>query len=256
LSDSFHLRKWYFDCVSPKGDAAIIYLARLGWRSAVLDYSSLLLCHDGQVTTRTSMRRFKAFEDTSPEFDLALPSLRITASFRAQQPALSRTIYDGVHWTGLQPKSEASVIIDGLTLCGLGYVERLDLTVRPWRLPLNELHWGRFLSPDDALVWIDWRGSHEATVVIHNGRDIHADQICAEQLRFAPDSTLALDRRHTLRSGQLDDTVLPAAPVLARFFPRNLFGIRETKWCSRGTLTTPDHASTGWAIHEIVGWPS
>jgi hypothetical protein len=256
LSDSFHLRKWYFDCVSPTGDAAILYLARLRWRSAVLNYASLLLLNDGQIITRSSVRRFKSFDDTLDHLELKLPNLNISASLHAQQPPINRTILNGVTWTCLHPKSDVSIVAGSITLRGLGYAERLDLTIPPWKLPLHELHWGRFLSPEDSLVWIDWRGQHQTTVLIHNGRDVHPEHIGADEIRFEPASTLTLDRRHILRTGHLGQTVLPAAPALNRFFPRNVFNIRETKWCSVGKLTAPDHASAGWAIHEIVEWPS
>ncbi len=256
LVESFQLRKWYFDCVSPTGDAAIVYLARLRWGAAKVHYASLLLSHGGEITTRSSVRRFASFDDTSDGLELTLPNLGAAISLQAEQAPMARTLLIGVTWHCLQPKAIAAIKVGNITLRGLGYAERLDLTVPPWKLPLTELHWGRFLSADDSLVWIDWRGHHQATVMVHNGRDVNSQAIGTDEIRFAPSSSLALDRRHTLRSGCLSETVLPAAPILNRFFPHNLFNIRETKWCSAGTLTAPDHASTGWAIHEIVEWPS
>lgn len=250
------MRKWYFDCVSPTGDAAIIYLAHLRWRSAVLHYGSLLISHAGTITTRSSVRRFKSFDDTLDRLELDLPNLNIAASLHSQQPPISRTIFDRLTWTCLHPKSDVTITAGSIAFHGLGYAERLDLSIPPWKLPLNELHWGRFLSPDDSLVWIDWRGQHQTRVLIHNGHDVHPEFISADEIRFADDSTLTLDHRHTLRTGHLRETILPTTPALNRFFPRNIFNICETKWCSVGKLTAPDHASTGWAIHEIVEWPS
>ncbi len=255
MTGPFHLRKWYFDCISANGDAAIIYLARVRWRSAVLHYASVLLHTGGPVATRTSLRRFRRFDDSASCIDLVLPGLDLTASFRSLQPSLDRTVHDGVHWTCLQPKSETTLKFGDIALHGLGYAERLELTIPPWKLPLSELHWGRFLSPDDSLIWIDWRGQHQSTIVIHNGQDVQPEYISAAEVRFRPNSSLGLDQRHNLRTGRLADTVAPYASVLSRFFPRSLFGIRESKWCSSATFTTPDHGSKGWAIHEVVEWP-
>jgi hypothetical protein len=226
------------------------------WRHAVLYYSSLLLSRDQQIITRTSLRRFGPFDDSLRQLELSLPNLAVTASFSTSQPAIEKKLFAGVHWTCLQPKSDVTITANGSHLSGLGYVERLDLTIPPWKLPLTELHWGRFLSAHDSVIWIDWRGAHQITVLIQNGHEVIPENINASEVCFTPASTLNLDRRQTLRTGRLGNTVAASAPILNRFFPERLLNIRETKWSSLGSLTAPDHASTGWAIHEVVEWPS
>ncbi len=255
LSDTFHLRKWYFDCVSPGGDAAILYLARLRWRSAALHFSSLLLSRNSKVTTRTSIRRLKTFDDTRAHLDLALPGLHVRASFKAEQSSVTRTILPGIEWSCLQPKSQATIEVDDFTLEGLGYVERLEMSTPPWKLSIGELHWGRFLSASDSLIWIRTHGPSPTTIAMHNGHDEKIAHIGAHNVCLDSGLTLELNPRHTLRNGRLSDTVLPAAPILERFFPHSILNIRETKWCSQGRLTTKQQSSTGWAIHEVVEWP-
>ena len=53
---------------------------------------------------------------------------------------------------------------------GLGYAEHLRLTIPPWRLPIRTLRWGRFLSPRNSLVWIDWQGGFTSRTLFLNGR--------------------------------------------------------------------------------------
>jgi len=210
--------------VSPEGDAAILYLARLRWRSAALHYSSLLLSRNGRVTTRTSIRRFRSFDDASNLIELTLPYMDVRATFKAEQSLVNRNVLPGVEWSCLQPRSQATIVADDCTLLGLGYVERLDLTVPPWQLNIDHLHWGRFLSVDDSLVWIRTQGLSPTTIALHNGRDVTVDHLDANKIRFKSGSTLDLERHQTLRAGRLCDTVLPAAPVLAAF---STFGKRS-----------------------------
>ena len=67
---------------------------------------------------------------------------------------------------------------------GLGYAERLVLTIPPWKLPIETLRWGRFLSPSDWIVWIDWQGEHPQTIVYRNGARVAVDELGDEQIRF------------------------------------------------------------------------
>jgi hypothetical protein len=84
-------------------------------------------------------------------------------------------------------------------------------------------------------------------------------QVCA--LRKISESEVAIEGAaleiapgDSLRSGQLNSTILRGAPGLARLFPASLFNIREQKWKSRGTLGHAGQDSHGWVIHEVVDW--
>ena len=48
---------------------------------------------------------------------------------------------------------------------GTGYAERLELSIRPWRLPIRELRWGRFVSEGASMAWIDWQGADPTEVI-------------------------------------------------------------------------------------------
>ena len=83
-----------------------------------------------------------------------------------------------VRWRCLQPRSRATVnLASGKVVKGLGFLERLDMTLAPWKLPIQELRWGRFLSDRESLVWIDWRGSQACRIVLQNGILVQATSV-------------------------------------------------------------------------------
>jgi hypothetical protein len=69
-----------------------------------------------------------------------------------------------------------------------------------------------------------------------------------------PGATLHIKNGVELRSGRLRSTILPDAPALGRLFPHSVFNVDERKWRSRGVLSSEDHDSSGWVIHEVVRW--
>ena len=63
------------------------------------------------------------------------------------------------------PAAEVSVSLRGFApLRGTGYAERILITIPPWRLPIRELRWGRWIgeAASRSVVWIDWRGESPA----------------------------------------------------------------------------------------------
>ncbi|HJW74510.1 MAG TPA: hypothetical protein VJ787_02400, partial [Thermoleophilia bacterium] len=63
---------------------------------------------------------------------------------------------------------------------------------------------------------------------------------------------LELREAMPLREGPLASTALRAIPGARYWLLRGIEHAHETKWLSAGTLTTATHASSGWAIHEVV----
>lgn len=130
------------------------------------------------------------------------------------------------------------------------------MTIPPWRLPFEELRWGRFLSAEDALVWIHWRGAHSLNLTFHNGTSVEHASLTDDEL-VAGEMSLALDRGTVLREGALVETALNAVPGIQRLFPLRILRAHECKWLSRGVLKKPEaEPSAGWAIHEVVRWPT
>jgi hypothetical protein len=254
----FRLTKWYLDCVADSGDAAIVYCAELNWGAVHLQYRSMLRSSASEITNKNSIRRECLPAESSGVVTFESRHLGVKGTWTAAAAMVECTVFESdegsVHWCCIQPKSRVKIDMhyEG-KLDGLGYAERLTLTIPPWKLPMRELRWGRFISKDHSLVWIDWQGDHAARNVYLDGTSVGAERITDSELVLR-DCSLQLDCERTLRSGRLLDTVLPGAPLLARIFPIALMQSEEHKWRSRGVLTSGDKRSEGWAIHEVVHW--
>lgn len=260
----FSLSKWYFDCVAEDGRAFIGYLAELRWKSlSIHHYQSSLLHSNGEETqTRFSLRSALPPSISGSALTWKSSPLRIDGTWNALEPPVRATILDSdagaIEWHCLQPRATASVRIGkSAAVCGLGYAENLRMTIPPWRLPLKELRWGRFLSATDSLVWIDWRGPYSKQVVFHNGVEAQAESITEQQVVLYDRAVmLNFEESFVLREGTLAKTALSKIPNVQKLFPQSLLGIRECKWKSRAVLHRNGIPDTrGWAVHEVVQWP-
>jgi hypothetical protein len=237
LTAMFHLSKWYLDCVTEDGRVFVAYSARLRWHALSLDYTTVL-------GGASSLKPCPAPECSGDRIEWRAPKVGVEGSWLALEAPVCETLYDAdgtVEWSCLLPRGSAQVRVGSERLRGLGYVERLDMTVPPWRLPIDELHWGRLLTAAGSVVWIDWRGAHSKRLVLRNGAAAEPELL----------TRLELGRGLVLRDGALGRTALSIIPKVERLFPWRILHVRETKWRSRGLLD----GVSGWAIHEEVRWP-
>jgi hypothetical protein len=256
---SFLLTKWYLDCVAENGDAVVVYVADLRWNNLSIHYASLLTVVEGRVRCVSSLRKGRFPQLARDTITLALPHLGIAGTWHALRTPVQRAVFEGkegcIHWHCHQPMAQVDLLLPSNTpITGLGYAECITLSVVPWKLPLEELHWGRFLSEQHALVWIDWRGPQPWRTLIHNGDEREIQSFTESEILFAPVSRLEVDRGLVLRSGQLGHTVFAGISRLAKLLPRNMLAVEECKWRSRGVLQAACGNASGWAVHEIVKW--
>jgi len=257
---AFLFTKWYLDCVAENGDTAILYVADLRWNTVSVHYGSLLTVVDGKIGFASSLHG-----SASPGVDgevicVHQPGLNTEGTWQSLRAPVQRTVFESprgsVDWNCLQPMSQVDLRTRGnFRISGLGYAECLTLSILPWHLPLTSLNWGRYLSPQDAVAWIDWRGADPWGSVIHNGEEHHADSATESEIVFADGrARLHLDQGLVLRKGQLGDTIFPGISRLAGLLPRSLLNVHECKWRSRGVFRCPLGESSGWVIHEVVKW--
>lgn len=257
--NSFLLTKWYLDCVADKGDTAILYVADLRWKAVSLRYGSALTVLDGKISSTSSLHGIAVPTSEGNVISVRQPALGVEGTWQRLRSAIRKKIFENaqgeVDWHCLQPMSEVDLRCQGVRIQGLGYAECLRLSIPPWHLPLRTLNWGRYLSPQDAVVWIDWNGTEQVQFIVHNGEEYQAGKITESLLVFADaGKSLNLDRGLILREGQLGDTVFSKISRLTKLLPRNVLALDECKWRSRGTFRTSAGESCGWAIHEVIKW--
>jgi hypothetical protein len=252
---AFQLSKWYFDCVTDSGDVSIAYTGSVRWGKLRCCYSSLLESTAGQVRAQHSLRERRAPAVTPASITWRSDVLQTEGHWQADAAEIRETMLAGEHgsvkWQCLMPR--ARVRLGSRT--GWGYAEHLAMTVPPWELPLETLLWGRFLSAQDWIVWIDWRGPHARRVVYRNGEPTPAE-VTDDGIQFPDGARLSLDRTFVIRDGAMGTTTFAGIPLLGQTFPARLLQVHETKWRSRARFEPSEGSgSDGWAIHERVTWP-
>lgn len=257
----FNLSKWYLDCVTDDGEVFIGYAASLRWRDLKLNYSSTLRHHRGVTQSKSSLSRNPVPEISGASLHWNHKQLKTEGVWTATAKPIESTIYESadgcVQWQCLMPGAMAEVTAGDRRLNGFGYAEHLTMSIPPWRLPIDELRWGRFVSAGDALVWIDWKGPYNRQLVFRNGVNIENAIITDTMVAMSDGAiTLTLDQGQVLREGPLIQTALAKIPGIQNLIPARSLQADECKWLSRASLTKPSaDPSSGWAIHEVVRWP-
>jgi hypothetical protein len=257
----FELSKWYLDCVSTDGDAFIGYAATLRYRALRLHYSSSLRHRSSRSTqVTTSLKKYAApFADSGGSLHWTSRPLKVEGTWEAAALPIARKLFESgsgsIQWNCLLPRARCRMNFGNQEcLEGLGYAEHLTLSIPPWELPITELRWGRYLSENDALVWIDWRGPIPLSQIFHNGLPIAGVQVTDHGLHLGSKGPiLSFEERRVLREGPLIRTALAAIPGIQKLFPMQSLRMYECKWLSRGILKAQGRQSgTGWAVHEVV----
>jgi hypothetical protein len=255
MSD-FLLEKWYMDIVTPDGCAAIGYFAKMQWKKIALNYSGYILRNKkGDVTIKNSFRKANIPQWSDNRLIWKPPA------FEGEWSAMDSPVHlkllnasNGfVDWNCLIPKGRAKVLTGDESLVGWGYAEKISLTILPWQLPIKELYWGRFLSDDYALVWIEWRGPMPKTLLMVNGTTYEQVTISNDSIK-TPDLLLAFNSKYPLRSGRIGDTVFKGIRRILSLFPTTIFQLNENKWCGVANLTIHNKQYNGTYIHEHVIW--
>jgi len=258
---SFLLSKWYMDCIAEDGEVFIAYAANLRWRSLSFDYSSTLRkCGDDPPRADTSLRNVVMPVQSGGE--IRWQNSDTSATWHTKSEPVERMILDcadgRIFWRCVAPLAEAEISFpNDNTIRGLGYCEQTLISIPPWKIPIDQLRWGRFLAEDEYVVWIDWRGSDALTLVVRNGVETIGATVLDDRIDAADGGySLSLTNPSTLRTGQLSSTAFRSVPLLSNLLSSNGLMMDETKWRSRGSLqsSADTHTKEGWAIHEVVRW--
>lgn len=264
MSRSFHLKKWYLDCVSDDGRALICYSARLTWLGAQITYASRIYLRAPQDTHIES--RFHDVAEPAEEGDVMRwedAGLQVAGQWTRCVPPLQAVLHETkkgrVVWNCVQPVSQCSIRVgDEPPMTGHGYVECLDMTVPPWEMGFNELRWGRFAHPDAPLVWIDLKGPTSQQRVFDGQTDVKT-ALVGEDCIHLPEfrKTLWLENPVVIEEKnkimEVVRSLVAWLPGIEHRTPLRFLQARETKWRSWGKLEIAgQRAAAGWVIHELV----
>jgi hypothetical protein len=259
LRPPFELSKWYLDAVGESGDVFIGYRANLRWRALSVSYAATLTGGADAPRTRSTVRPGEEPDFLEGALAWTEPKLAIAAGWRAEARPISRTLYESpegaVVWLCLLPSARAEIECEGVVLRGLGYAERLSMTLPPWQLPIDTLRWGRFLSPGRSVVWIDWErgGGPPRTWIFVDGVEARGE-VFEEDVFFEGGRVRLPQRdRRCLRDGRLSHLLRNLPRALRTSLPGRALAVEETKWRTRGCIEVDGAPPAGgWAIHEVV----
>jgi hypothetical protein len=257
----FRLHKWYLDLVTAEGHVLIAYAARLRWRRLRLGYAAVLHSPPaGPAREVSDFGRVGRPRLRDDEVTWEHAPLKLAGRWQGTSPAVRRTLLrnsDGaIRWTCPLPSARVALEWEGRAFHGLGYVERLSLTIPPWKLPFRVLHWGRHASGEHAVVWIAWSGEDHR-------RFISLDGVAQQGARLEGAGVRGLADGAELEVTQRRD--LCRRPALARLSDHLPAGIRrllgpvggmhEHKQLGRSAILRDGKpVDRGWAIFEEVTW--
>lgn len=262
IKHDFSLSKWYMDCIDADGNVFIGYSVVLKWKQVKLNYTNILR-YENQHTPQ-SQTTFKTVP--SPVFrenhlSWAPAKLGIRGTWNSVDAPIRKTLLHTdsgiIRWECNQPKAIAAIITENdNSITGLGYTEKLEMTIKPWELQFNELRWGRFLSEEDTMVWVNWRGKTNLNLLFYQGKQIEDIIVSDETIKInRGEALLTFSDKVVLRKGPLISTALSNFPGIESILPNSILNTYECKWRSNGVLKKNNNeVSKGWVIHEVVRW--
>ena len=256
----FSLQKYYLDAVSETGEYFIGYFANVRYRHFSACYSDTVHSQGFRgLKPGPSLSCTHSPETTASTLTWQHPALGVAGKWHALSPSLHEELLstaDGqVDWNVLQPGSTVTLkTASGQELQALGYCEHITLTIPPWKLGLKELVWGRFVSEDNSVVWLEWKGIHNRRLLFRNGRGVIPVRI-SEDAVTCDAFSLAISPAETVRAGYIGPDILAKVPMASDIAPLAMLQVHEHKKLGRGVLDLHDGPrDRGWIIHETVVW--
>jgi hypothetical protein len=260
VSPLFRLEKLYLDCIDESGNCFIIYLAKLRISVINLNYCSVIFSDSNGVTTEKSALKKMVWPVQSGILDIAIPDLQISGRWKSIDDPISSLLFSKaagreVYWNCHHPKAAVEIIYHGKVFKGLGYAETLSLSIQPWKLPVEELRWGRFLSESQTVTWINWKGSNPVNRIFCNETEFN-DAIFEEDRIIFGDGVylLTFDEISVIRDGKLSN-VLSGMDSLNILFNNRILNTVEVKYKAKSSLHRNSELTFGGqALYEIVTW--
>lgn len=259
-STNFRIEKMYLDCIDEQGNCFIIYRAKLKFYFIRVFYSGLIFSDSKGVTIEKSSLK-KTREPLINNLLLFYSQhLEIRGSWkRTADPFPVFSFKDAQEhelvWNCHHPNALTEIEYEEETYKGPGYAETLTLTIKPWKLPIDELRWGRFLSDGYSITWINWKGTYPLNMIYCNGKEYNDAIFQENSIIFGSGNyVLMLNEITIIRKGRLSNA-LSDIPWTKILFDRRILNTMEIKYKARSTLVIDSEISaSGWSLYEIVTW--
>lgn len=259
---NFNLEKWYMDFIGEDGVAMIFYAAKLQWKGFTIPYASYLSWHpDSEQKQRSGFRSVQMPKRDKDRISWNDQKYQVAGEWRQTAKPISAILMDSdagsLHWNCHQPSSSVHLTFKDQDLQGTGYAEQLILTALPWKIPMQELRWGRAHINGKSLVWIEMNGDDPKQWVWMEGNQCPSCTIRDDRL-YCPELNMEvkLQQMAVLESGK---TIGHMMESLAKYLPGfeegaalSFLMAESTKWLSLARLNGPDSIGKGTAIHEYV----
>ena len=262
---NFHLSKWFLDFTGKNGEAMIFYSAKLTWRGWSVSYTSWLHYDPGfGVHVKPRFSNVQIPQQKDKLITWSDSKFGVSGTWKSAAPMIEARIYDSeegfLDWKCYQPASKVQLKMNDRVLEGDGYAEQLILTVPPWKIPMDELRWGRFVSDEKNMVWIELSEKDKRHWLWLNGEKIEICILEDDQIIMPEkDLVLTLDRGVVLESEKkifsVVGKIIRYIPGFNKVMPLSFLMADEFKWLSKGQLQTNGKIlANGMAIHELVNF--
>ncbi|CAF1263740.1 unnamed protein product [Adineta steineri] len=256
-----HNHQVYADIIDEEtDDVTIIYLGELEWKFLKINFTNILQF----IQKQTLISRSTLLNYQSPIFDddcFEINSNGISGEWKRKSECIfCEKLFENadgyILWECFIPVGLAQINVNNKINKGLGYVEKLTMTIKPWRMPIDILGWGRFLYENQYIIWIRWIGKEEKFLIFHNGIKYSDGIINDEMIEFG-NYRLLLIEKYILRNGLLSETIFDRFIWIKKFFPLEFLDINECKWETWSELYEKNCLiAKGWSIHENVNFKS
>jgi hypothetical protein len=256
----FNIEKLYLDCVDNYGNCFILYRARMDLFFFRFFYSGLIFSNtEGFTIEKLSFRQIEMPEITNTlvfKNDL----LKISGSWRKIENQILSPIFkdqknNELIWNCHHPKCITEINFAGKIFNGYGYAETISLPLKPWNLPLDELKWGRFLSDDYTIIWINCRGVQPVNKLFFNNAEIDDAEFKEDVISFCGGIyQLRFKEIQPIRKGRLSK-IFSGNPWLKFLFNKRILNTLEKKYKAKTSLSKRSESlSDGWSIYETIIW--
>lgn len=248
------LEKYYFDGVTSEGDVFIGYEGSIKLFWFTFSFSGILFAG----CNGNSNEHFAWKSGSKPEIESDLISWSPEGSasrftWKGCSGNCEELLYTDSHsrirWSCLASRAEFIGDFGNKTFTGLGYSEKVEITLSSLKLPFKELLWGRAHIGHDSLVWINWKHGLDKCWIWLNGKRVDGRLIGAmpDEIHINGEIYI-LYRERLIRKRPVYSALKKAVRILSG----GLSNAREEKIL--GTVIQHSSGRKGTALYERIVW--